>query len=277
MTSHIQIGDVSPRIQYTADGLQTLFTYPFPIFKNDDLEVYLDDTLQSTGFTVSGSGDSNGGSVTFDTAPASALTVTLRRQLAIQRTSDFQEGGEIRASVLNDELDYQTAALQQVSDDLRRSVRLGPTAPSSVDPTLPEAEADKVLTWNATGTALENKNAADFVGPTGATGATGPAGADGIDGSGLFAGTEATVTVADDDRFAILDDSDSDNPKYVTRKSLRTEAATALGNLNGATTLHCIDGLFQTATMTGSFTLTAPDDTDEGQISLLLTNDATGG
>lgn len=54
-------------------------------------------------------------------------------------------------------------------------------------------------------------------------------------------------------------------------------ASYSLGNLNSATTLHISDGNIQHATMTGSFTLTAPDDTDEGYVELELTIDATGG
>ncbi len=46
----------------------------------------------------------------------------------------------------------------------------------------------------------------------GATGATGAAGADGNDG--VFDGTEATVTAASGDKVALLDVSDSENPKY---------------------------------------------------------------
>ena len=56
-----------------------------------------------------------------------------------------------------------------------------------------------------------------------------------------------------------------------------TTASHNLGNLNAATTLHISDGQEQHGTMTGSFTLTAPDDTDEGGIDLELTMDATGG
>ncbi|MEO5374721.1 MAG: hypothetical protein H7840_10630 [Alphaproteobacteria bacterium] len=37
MTDHIQIGDVSPRIQYVANGSQTAFPYPFPIFATGDI------------------------------------------------------------------------------------------------------------------------------------------------------------------------------------------------------------------------------------------------
>jgi len=50
-----------------------------------------------------------------------------------------------------------------------------------------------------------------------------------------------------------------------------------LGNLSSATTLHINNGNIQHGTMTGSFTLTAPDDTDDGYIEVELTIDGTGG
>lgn len=50
-----------------------------------------------------------------------------------------------------------------------------------------------------------------------------------------------------------------------------------LGNLNSATTLKIANGNIQHATMTGSFTLTAPDDTEQGYIDLEFTIDGTGG
>ena len=156
MASHITIGDVSPRIQYTADGVQAAFTYPFPIFENVDLEVYADAALQSTGYTISGAGDSAGGLVTFDTAPVSGVIVTLARRLNIQRTSDFQESGEFRSKVINDELDYLTASLQQVSDDQSRSLQMSITESKSVDTTLPTPVANMSIVWNDMGAGITN-------------------------------------------------------------------------------------------------------------------------
>lgn len=170
MAEHIQIGDVAPRIQYTGDGSQTVFTYTFPIFAAADMEVYFDQAKQSTGFTVNGAGQSAGGDVTFDAAPASGVLVTLRRRLAIQRTSDFQESGEFRAKVINDELDYLTAALQQVSDDGERALRLGATDPTA-SLTLPDkaTRASMYLGFDAAGDAI----ATDASGPQGPTGPAG--------------------------------------------------------------------------------------------------------
>lgn len=152
MADHIQIGDISPRIQYTANGTQTQFTYPFPIFVTADIEVYLGTVKQTSGFTVAGAGSSAGGTVTFSTAPANGTVVTLRRNIAIKRTTDFQESGEFRAKVINDELDYQTAALQQVADDGGRTIRLSATD-AAVDLTLPvtAARANKAAGFDADG------------------------------------------------------------------------------------------------------------------------------
>ncbi|PIW30501.1 MAG: hypothetical protein COW30_02120 [Rhodospirillales bacterium CG15_BIG_FIL_POST_REV_8_21_14_020_66_15] len=140
MADHIQIGDITPRKRYVADGTQTLFTYPFPIFKAADLEVYLDDALQATGYSVTGAGEDLGGEVAFDAAPAAGVAVTLRRRLTVARQSDFQESGAFRARVINDELDFLTAALQQVADDTRRSLQLSATDPDAVL-TLPDRAA----------------------------------------------------------------------------------------------------------------------------------------
>lgn len=156
MADHIQINDVTPRIIYTANGAQTAFTFPFAIFKAADLEVYLDGVKQAGGFTVTGAGNSSGGSVTFTVAPAAGVQVTLRRKLALARTSDYQADGIIRAKTLNDELDFQVAAIQQVAEEVGRAVRRSPTSPSTADLTLPEPVAGRGVKWNADGTGLTN-------------------------------------------------------------------------------------------------------------------------
>jgi hypothetical protein len=152
MNNHIKISDVTPRIQYAADGSQTQFSYPFPIFVEDDLEVYTGDNKEISGYSVLGAGTSYGGSVTFDTPPASGVVVTLRRSLAIDRTTDFQQSGAFRAKDINDELDYLTAALQQVANDVGRAVRLSSTD-EDADLQLPSKDerTNKVLGFDASG------------------------------------------------------------------------------------------------------------------------------
>lgn len=152
MADHIKIGDVSPRIQYAGDGLQTAFAYPFPIFEDSDLKVFLDGAVLETGYAIAGAGDSAGGTVTFDSAPANDAIVVLLRDLVIARTTDFQEGGAFRADTVNDELDRQTAFIQQVAAQAGRAI-----APSDADPStdlmLPDrtARANKLLGFDADG------------------------------------------------------------------------------------------------------------------------------
>ena len=158
MPNHIKIYGVKPRIQYVADGILSAFEFPFAIFKTSDVDVYFDDKLQDQAtYTVSGNNDTQGGSVIFKTAPAKGIIVSIIRNLSIERTTDFQEGGALRAKVLNDELDYQIACQQQIADSLNRSMVLPPYAvDTDVDLTLPTPSAGKAIVWNKDGTNLEN-------------------------------------------------------------------------------------------------------------------------
>ena len=158
MTDHVKIYGIKPRIQYTADGTLTVYEFPFAIFHTSDIDVYFGDVLQDTStYTVSEARHSDGGSVTFESAPASGTIITIVRNLSIERTSDFQEGSTLRAKVLNDELDYQIACQQQIAENLNRSMVLPPyAADSGLDLTLPTPSAGKAIIWNSDGTNLEN-------------------------------------------------------------------------------------------------------------------------
>lgn len=158
MTSHVKIHGVVPRIQYTANGSLTTFTFPFVIFSTDDIDVYLNNIKQaSTAYTVSEARHSDGGSITFASAPEDGTIITIVRNLSIERTSDFQEGGALRADTLNDELDYQIACQQQIAENLNRSMVLPPYAVNNdLDLTLPTPSAGKAIVWNSDGTNLEN-------------------------------------------------------------------------------------------------------------------------
>lgn len=154
MADHIQIGDIAPRIHYTGDGVTVAFTYPFPIFQDADIAVYLDGSLQTpaTHFTVTNAGQSSGGTVTFVTPPGNGVAVALVRELTIQRLSDFQAAGEFRANVINDEMDFQIAVLQQLADEIERSIRLEVSdSPSAL--TLPNSagRAGRVLAFDGGG------------------------------------------------------------------------------------------------------------------------------
>jgi len=86
MTSnHIKMPDIAPLVRYVADGVQTVFAFPFPIFASEDLIVLLGGAPQSAGFTITGAGVTQGGAATFDTAPSNNVVVTLQRVLPLER------------------------------------------------------------------------------------------------------------------------------------------------------------------------------------------------
>ena len=158
MTDHVKIYGVKPRIQYTADGILNTYDFPFAIFSASDIDVYLGDEKQDdSAYSVSGVRSSSGGSVTLNSTPVSGTVITIVRNLSIERSSDFQEGGALRADVLNDELDYQIACQQQIAENLNRSMVLPPyAADNNLDLTLPMPSAGKAIVWNSDGTNLEN-------------------------------------------------------------------------------------------------------------------------
>lgn len=151
-TEHIKMPDVTPVVRYTANGTQSVFAYPFPIFASEDMSVSLDGAPQGSGFTISGAGVTEGGSVTFDNAPANGVTVMLERRLPIERVTDFLEGGDFSARAINNELDYMIAALQQVERDNNTMLKYIPSeAPGSVELPAKALRTNKVLGFDGNG------------------------------------------------------------------------------------------------------------------------------
>ncbi len=202
MEEHIKIADIAPRIQYTGDGTQSAFAYPFPVFNDADLKIYVDGVLQtlSTDYAVTGSGNSSGGIVTFTTPPATALTVTLVRELSVARTTDFQESGEFRAKVINDELDRLIAMIQETGSRLTRTLRLAETD-GDATLALPDktARANTYLGFNASGDIIAAPGTDNAV-PVSAFGATLIDDADAVSAHatlGLVIGTDVLAPTGD--------------------------------------------------------------------------------
>lgn len=152
MSEHIRIGDIAPRVHYVADGVQTGFTYPFPIFDAGDIALLRDSVPASFGYTIEGAGQSGGGTLRFAEAPAAGTQITILRRLPIARVTDFQSNGVLRAATLNDELDSQMASLQEVRDDVSGAIRLDLSeAPSGTVLPLRRARADKLLGFDSAG------------------------------------------------------------------------------------------------------------------------------
>lgn len=152
MPEHIKMPPVTPIARYLADGEQTVFSYPFPIFASEDLAVYLDGARQIAGFTVGDAGETGGGEVTFDLAPEEDTVVTLERLLPIERVTDFLEGGDFSAQAINNELDYLVAAIQQVARENDVMLRYGDhETPGNTELPARSVRANKALGFDGDG------------------------------------------------------------------------------------------------------------------------------
>ncbi|MBI3446478.1 MAG: hypothetical protein HY055_14250 [Magnetospirillum sp.] len=80
-------------ITYSADGLCATFGFAFPVLDGADLEVSLNGTVQTGGYTVlGGEGITPGGAVVFASAPAIGNAVTLRRTGKVQVSGSDAQG-----------------------------------------------------------------------------------------------------------------------------------------------------------------------------------------
>jgi len=153
----LTVGDITPRVQYTASAGQTTFAYAFPIFVNTDLKVYIGSTLKTltTHYTVTGAGGSSGGNVVLGTGASAGEIITIYRDLPVARSSDYQTGGTFRAETLNDDLDSLAMMIQQVEYDLNnRVLRFGQFTTGIPLSEFTESDTDranKVLSFSSTG------------------------------------------------------------------------------------------------------------------------------
>ena len=129
------VSSTTTKNSYAGDSSTVAFSYTFKIFDEDDIAVILRDnatateTVQSitTNYTVSGVGNAGGGTVTFVTAPATGKTVLLRRESAQTQTTDYTPNDPFPAEAHEDALDKLTFLVQEVQEELDRSIKLSRT------------------------------------------------------------------------------------------------------------------------------------------------------
>ena len=156
------IGVQTPITSHTGNGTATVFAYDFAILSADDIKVKVGGSIVTTGFTVAGIGDRDGGTVTFSAAPGSGVEVLLYREVSRERSTDYQYAGDLREDVLDDDLDRIVMALQEDAELIARGIRV-PVGESLAE--LPDAASreNKVLTFGDGG-AIALLDLADLLG-----------------------------------------------------------------------------------------------------------------
>ncbi|MGQ4630500.1 phage tail fiber domain-containing protein, partial [Raoultella ornithinolytica] len=109
----MSVPNQTPYNIYTANGLSTVFAYEFYLISASDIQVTINGTEVTSGYTVSGVGNTNGGEVTFLTAPANGYTVIFERVTPTYRLTDYQDNGDLLADTVNKDFDRLWMAIQR--------------------------------------------------------------------------------------------------------------------------------------------------------------------
>lgn len=159
----MSVVEVTPRKDYTGDGLITVFPFDWYIATKQTIEVLANGTalLLDSDYTVTGAGELAGGSVTILPAPAAGVAITLLRKQPVEQTSRYQQNEDFPAARV--ELDYDKLVMicQQLKETLGRALRFTKRS-RLTDPILPDGVAGKILAWKST-TELENISSTVFV------------------------------------------------------------------------------------------------------------------
>ncbi len=150
--------DNTPRDQYTATSGQAVFPYTFEITAESDIAVLQNGVLLNLGagageYAVTGVGSDSGGNITLVTGATSGDTLTLYRDMALERLTGYTNGGDFLAADVNNDYDRLWLALQQGAADTDRAVRKPNADSSAINMVLPVAasRAQKILAFDSSG------------------------------------------------------------------------------------------------------------------------------
>lgn len=109
----MSVPNQTPYIIYNANGLTTVFPFEFYIINSGDIQVTINGTAVTSGYSVTGVGNIGGGDVTFITPPTSGSVVMLERVVPTYRLTDYQDNGDLLADTVNKDFDRLWMAIQR--------------------------------------------------------------------------------------------------------------------------------------------------------------------
>jgi len=156
------ISSTTVKNSYSGDGSTTTFSYTFKIFQDSDIQVIIrsangTETTKTitTHYTVTGAGNSGGGSVIFTSGniPTSTQTVVLRRNIPQTQAIDYIANDPFPAESHEEGLDRATMAIQQLQEEVTRSLKLSKTnTMTSTEFTVGASDrANKILAFDTNG------------------------------------------------------------------------------------------------------------------------------
>ena len=156
------ISSTTVRNSYSGDSSTTTFSYTFKIFADSDIQVIIRSSTGTettktitTHYTVTGAGVSAGGTVVFTggNIPTATETVVLRRNIPQTQAIDYIANDPFPAESHEEGLDRATMAIQQIQEEVTRSIKLSKTnTMTSTEFTVgAAARANKILAFDTNG------------------------------------------------------------------------------------------------------------------------------
>jgi hypothetical protein len=156
------VSSTTVKNSYSGDGSNDTFVYGFKIFASSDLQVIIrsatgTETTKTltTDYTVTGVGTASGGNVVFEAAaiPTATETVVLIRNVPQTQAIDYIANDPFPAETHEEGLDRATMTIQQMQEEINRSIKLSKTnTMTSTEFTVAAADrANKILAFDSTG------------------------------------------------------------------------------------------------------------------------------
>jgi hypothetical protein len=156
------VSSTTVKNSYSGDGSNDTFVYGFKIFASSDLQVIIrsatgTETTKTltTDYTVTGVGTASGGNVVFEAAaiPTATETVVLIRNVPQTQAIDYIANDPFPAETHEEGLDRATMTIQQIQEEVDRSIKLSRTnTMTSTEFAVAAADrANKILAFDSTG------------------------------------------------------------------------------------------------------------------------------
>jgi len=164
------ISSTTARVAYNGNSSLVTFTVPFYFIADAHLLVTkyvvatgVTTTLAlTTDYTVTGAGVLTGGSITCVVAPATGTQIIITRNVPLTQETNYIENDPFPAEVHEQALDKLTMEVQQIDEQVDRSVKM-PITSSLTDVELPNftGKGEYIIRINAAETNLEAVNSVD--------------------------------------------------------------------------------------------------------------------
>lgn len=150
--------------RHDAYGNGTTVVFPVPFYFLDSAHLTVLSTapgaepvtlVLGSDYTVAGAGGASGGYITTTVAPVSGVKISILRNVPLTQLTHYVENDPFPAASHERALDLLTMEVQQVQEQVDRSLTLSPST-SGVSAQLPTPLALHIIAWNEDATALQS-------------------------------------------------------------------------------------------------------------------------